>query len=535
MLWNRDGTLERIHHARYLMTWELEGREASPSASAIDSQSEKGAQKRGAHRPAVDIAVIFAVIGNALGVFDMLFYAAIPSRVFGVMSNEILVAVPIFVFMGVMLERSRIAEELLNVMGQCFGPLRGGLSLSVTFVGMLLAASTGIVGATVVTMGLLSLPTMLRAGYHHQLACGTICASGTLGQIIPPSIAIVILGDALSGNYTEAQLAKGNYLSEPFGVIDLFAGALIPGLMLVGLYMIWLTAVAFVRPSASPAYYERGVQFRDLAWRIGTALLPPIFLVVLVLGSIFGGLATTSEAASFGAVGATLLAAVKRQLSLAVLKNVVRSTARISCMVFSILLGASLFSLTFRGFGGDDLVKGFLTGLPGGFFTAMLIVMTIMFVLGFVLDFIEIVFIVVPIVAPALFVADISPVWLGGMMAVNLETSFLTPPFGWALFYIRGVAPPEIRTADIYRGVVPFVVIQLFGLGILAAFPILATALPDYILESSRDRPGRSPRRRHRFLAEYPARGRPSDVPRLAQGTRTPALRAPGRVRPQGS
>lgn len=428
------------------------------------------------------VSVQFALAGALLGQFDVVFFHAIPSRFFGVMSNQVLVAVPLFVFMGVMLERSRVAEELLTTMGQCFGSLRGGLGISVTVVGMLLAASTGIVGATVVTMGLLCLPSMLKAGYDHRLACGTICASGTLGQIIPPSIALVILGDALSGAYSEAQLAKGNYLVEPFSVIDLFAGALVPGLLLGTAYVLYLAAVALLRPETCPAYYEIGVSMRDLAVRIGKALLPPILLVVAVLGSILGGLATPTEAASFGGVGATLLAAVRRQLNMAIMREVIRSTTRISAMVFAILLGASLFSLTFRGFGGDDMVHDFLTGLPGGFFTAMLVVMMIMFLLGFVLDFIEIVFIVVPLVAPALFKAEISAVWLGVMMGINLQTSFLTPPFGWALFYMRGVAPPQVDTMSIYRGVMPFVAIQVLALAVLWIFPELATWLPEQVL-----------------------------------------------------
>jgi tripartite ATP-independent transporter DctM subunit len=429
------------------------------------------------------VAVIFALIGAAIGVFDMIFFTAIPSRFFGVMSNEVLVAVPLFIFMGITLERSKVADDLLRTMGQCFGPLRGGLGISVTLVGMFLAASTGIVGATVVTMGLLSLPTMLRAGYDPKLACGTICASGTLGQIIPPSIALVILSDALAGTYSEAQLAKGKFLVEPFSIIDLFAGAIFPGLSLVLLYCIYLTAVAFLRPKASPAYYEKGVNAWELVVQIFKALLPPAFLVVAVLGSILGGLATPTEAASFGGVGALLLALLKRQLTMAVLKEILRTTTRISAMVFLILLGASLFSLTFRGLGGDKMVHHFLTGLPGGFFTAMLIVMIVMFLLGFVLDFIEIVFIVVPIVAPALFAFDVNPVWLGIMMAMNLQTSFLTPPFGWALFYIRGVAPDTVRTMDIYRGIMPFTIIQLIALCMLAYYPDLATWLPDKILK----------------------------------------------------
>jgi tripartite ATP-independent transporter DctM subunit len=357
------------------------------------------------------------------------------------------------------------------------------LGISVTFVGMLMAASTGIVGATVVTMGLLSLPTMLKAGYDHKLACGSICASGTLGQIIPPSIVLVILGDVLVGVYTEAQLAKGNFAVEPFSVIDLFAGALLPGLVLVGLYMAWQIFVAVTRPEACPSVAEADLSLGELLTRVSKAMLPPAFLVVAVLGSILGGLATPTEAASFGALGAVLLAATRRQLSLATMKEVMRATARISCMVFGILLGASVFSLTFRGFGGDRLVSDFLTDLPGGFFTAMLLVMLIMFLLGFVLDFIEIVFVVVPIVAPALLMTDINPIWVGVMIGVNLQTSFLTPPFGWALFYLRGVAPPSIKTSEIYLGVIPFVIIQIIGLCILAYYPPLATWLPSIIFK----------------------------------------------------
>ncbi|MFQ5968782.1 MAG: TRAP transporter large permease subunit [Acidimicrobiia bacterium] len=429
------------------------------------------------------VAILLALVGTAFDAFNLHFFTALPSRYFGVMNNEVLVAVPLFVFMGVMLERSKVAEDLLLTMGQCFGRLRSGLGLSVTFVGMLLAASTGIVGATVVTMGLLSLPTMLKAGYNPRLACGSICAAGTLGQIIPPSIVLVLLGDVLAGVYTEAQLAKGIFAVEPFSVIDLFAGAFIPGLVLVALYMTWQMIIGIVRPDHCPPLFEESVGRGELASRVFKALLPPAFLIVAVLGSILGGLATPTEAASFGALGAMLLAASRRQLKLEILRDVMRSTTRISCMVFAILLGASLFSLTFRGFGGDRLVEEFLTGLPGGFFTAMVLIMALMFILGFVLDFIEIVFVVVPIVAPALLAADISPVWLGVMIAVNLQTSFLTPPFGWALFYLRGVAPASVETLDIYRGVVPFVIIQLMGLCILGYYSQLATWLPSVILD----------------------------------------------------
>jgi len=367
--------------------------------------------------------------------------------------RDTLIAIPLFIFMGIMLQRSKLAEDLLLTMAQLFGPVPGGLGISVVFVGALLAATTGIVGATVVAMGLISLPVMTRNKYADSLSTGIIASSGTLGQIIPPSIALVILGDALAGTYSQSQMEKGNFLAEPFSVIDLFAGALLPGLTLVALYIAWLILTAILRPETCPPYYEEDIKLRHLSVQIVKAILPPAFLVVAVLGSILGGLATPTEAASFGGVGATLLAAVKLQLNMKVIKEVIRVTTRISCMVFSILLGASLFSLTFRGFGGDKLVHQFLTGLPGGFVTAMAVVMLVMFLLGFVLDFIEIVFIVVPIVAPALFAADISPVWLGVMMAMNLQTSFLTPPFGFSLFYLRSVAPDSLPTTAIMSGV----------------------------------------------------------------------------------
>ena len=428
------------------------------------------------------VGVLFAFLGQSMGAFDMLFFNALPSRFFGVMTNEILVAVPLFVFMGVMLEKSKIAEELLTTMGQCFGAVRGGLGISVTLVGMLLAATTGIVGATVVTMGLLSLPTMLQARYDPKLACGTICAAGTLGQIIPPSIVLVLLGDVLSGIYSEAQLAMGNYIIQPFSVIDLFAGAVLPGLVLVVLYILWQLTVAAYRPNASPAYYDSNMDRSYLFQQIVKVLIPPLFLILAVLGSILGGLATPTEAASFGAVGAMLLAATRKMINWKILGEVVRSTTRISCMVFGILIGASIFSLTFRGLGGDEVVEEFLFSLPGGSATALVFVMVLIFLLGFILEFIEIVFIVVPIIAPALLKADVNPVWLGIMIALNLQTSFMTPPFGWALFYLRGVAPSRIKTSQIYRGVIPFVVLQLVALGIVAYFPGLATWLPKALL-----------------------------------------------------
>ena len=425
-------------------------------------------------------AFAFALLGDVLGAFDLRLLGGLPSRYFGVMVNEVLVAVPLFVFMGVMLERSKLSEQLLETMGMLFGSLRGGLGLSVTIVGMLLAASTGIVGATVVTMGLLSLPTMLKAGYDPKLACGVICASGTLGQIIPPSIVLVILGDILQGANTQAQLALGNYAPEPVSVVDLFAGAMLPGLVLVGLYVIWQLVIAVLRPEACPPIEAREGGSRLWA-RVLTGLLPPGFLIVAVLGSILAGIATPTESAAFGALGASALAALRGQLTLAVLRDVMRSTTQISSMVFVILLGASVFSLVFRGLGGEHVVQAALQDLPGGAFGAMLVVMALMFLLGFFLDFIEIVFVVVPIVGPILLQMGLDPIWLGVMMAVNLQTSFLTPPFGFALFYLRGVAPASVGTMDIYRGIVPFVLIQLFGLCILALFPQLATWLPRVI------------------------------------------------------
>jgi len=501
-------------------------------------------------------ALLFALAGHGLGAFEIGFLSAFPQRVFAIMTGEVLVAVPLFVFMGVMLERSRVAEELIDTMGRLFGPLRGGLAFSVSVVGALLAASTGIVGATVVTMGLLSLPTMLRRGYRPAFACGSICAAGTLGQVIPPSIVLVLLGDQLSIAFQRAQFELGIFAPDTVSVNDLFAGALVPGLGLVLLYLLYQAAVAWLHPRAAPALVDepgelpRGVGVREIA----RALVAPIALMVAVLGSILGGLASPTEAASVGALGALLLAGhrlgpgagwpiiagvvafatllalvstfdprggmtgrasagARLLLAIAVvlstvlagaivvalvrtwraraaggarvLVGVMRSTMEIASMVFLILVGASMFSLVFRGFGGDEAIERILHGLPGGALGAMLVVMGVMFLLGFFLDFLEIVFIVVPIVAPVLLKMEVapgvlmSPVWLGVMMAINLQTSFLTPPFGFSLFYLRGVAPERVRTVDIYRGVAPFVALQLLALGLLAAWPGLATWLPE--------------------------------------------------------
>lgn len=423
-------------------------------------------------------ALLFAIAGIIGGGFEQAFLAALPSRIFGIMTNETLVAVPLFVFMGITLERAKIAEELLETLSGLFGSLRGGLGISVTLVGMLLAASTGIVGATVVTMGLLSLPTMLKRGYSAEISTGTICASGTLGQIIPPSIILVMLGDVMSSAYQRAQLAQGIYAPETVSVGDLFAGAVIPGLLLVALYITYLVIVAIVNPAAMPAHTpdsDTRVTFTDVV----RALFPPLLLIFAVLGSILTGVATPTEAAGVGATGALLIALQRRQLSFERLREIAQGTLRISSMVFLILIGASIFSLVFRGYGGDDAVRGLLTDLPGGVFGAVLVVMLVMFLLGFVLDFIEITFVVVPIVGPVLLGMGLDPVWLGIMIAINLQTSFLTPPFGFALFYLRGVAPESVTTAQIYRGVMPFVAIQLGVLLILALFPGLVTWLPD--------------------------------------------------------
>ncbi len=513
-------------------------------------------------------ALIFAVLGYSLGVFDLSFLGAFPQRIFGTMTNETLIAVPLFVFMGVMLERSRVAEELLENMSRLFGTMRGGLGISVTIVGALLAASTGIVGATVVTMGLLSLPTMLRRGYDPALATGSIAAAGTLGQIIPPSIVLVLLGDVMSSAYQNAQLSLGNFSPDAISVGDLFAGALLPGLMLVGLYITYQLLTAWLRPASSPALDASELENAPGFGAILHALLPPVLLMVSVLGSILAGVATPTEAAAVGAIGATLLAGYRttgmdvaahnsapalrrlplralaalhvngvwppvlaagailglfiltgsfdlrmglatvstgtqvasfaafvlcaivawgvlvslaRTLSNGCLGQVVRTTSEITSMVFVILVGAALFSLVFRGLGGDDTVHEFLSSMPGGVVGAVIIVMLVMFVLGFFLDFIEITFVVVPVVAPILLMMGVDPIWLGVMMAINLQTSFLTPPFGFALFYLRGVAPPEVKTTDIYKGALPFVAIQILALVILSMFPEIATWLPEVV------------------------------------------------------
>ena len=492
-------------------------------------------------------ALAFALIGDWFGIFQFRQLNFLPQRIFGIMSNEVLIAAPLFIYMGLMLERSKVAEDLLVTMAKLFRGLRGGLALSVVAVGMLMAASTGIVGATVVTMGLIALPVMLRHGYDPRLATGVICASGTLGQIIPPSIVLVFLGDILTYANQQANLSSGNFAAKSVGVGDLFAGSLLPGLMLVFFYLLYIVLLAWLSPATAPAVRDEGGETLTPAERrklLVNGLLAPAGLIVAVLGSILGGIATPTEAAGVGAVGATILAGIRARpdrawlllsgvaaavvlmvinglgfnlliqrqdfspleqamlyLSFALvavlavsvilsllyvfrtgtLTPVVENTARVTGMIFAILIGASLFSLTFRGLGGEETVHHLLESLPGGLTGAMIFVMLLMFVMGFFLDFLEIIFILVPIVGPALIIMGADPVWLGVMIAVNLQTSFLTPPFGFALFFLRGVAPASVRTQDIYSGVMPFIALQLLALGTIAAFPQLATWLPDQL------------------------------------------------------
>ena len=419
-------------------------------------------------------ALIAAGIGAMTGAFDTTLLTAMPNRLYGIISNQTLIAVPMFVLMGVTLEKTRIAEQLLDAMSRAFGRMPGGLGLSVTIVGMLMAASTGIVGATVVTMGLMSLPAMMKARYDMKLATGTICATGTLGQIIPPSIALVLLGDVLGNAYQQAQLSLGIFNPKSVSVGDLFAGALLPGLVLVILYLVYILTTAILKPEKAPPVELGDVSFIELV----SSIVPPLLLIVAVLGSILGGLATPTEAAGVGAMGALVLAAIRHELNLTQLREIGISTTKTTAMVFFILIGASIFSLVFRGYGGEELVAGAFESMPGGVMGATIIVMLVIFLLGFILDFIEITFVVVPIVGPVLLAMGVDPVWLGVMIALNLQTSFLTPPFGFALFYLRGVAPPEVATADIYRGVIPFILIQLSMLVLLAFVPELATWLP---------------------------------------------------------
>jgi len=424
-------------------------------------------------------ALIFAGLGVVTDTFNPAFLGAIPNRLYGDMTNSALVAVPLFVFMGVLLQKSNLAENLLSNMADVMGGFRGSLAISVILVGMMIAASTGIVGATVIAMGLISLPIMLERKYDQSLSAGTICATGTLGQIIPPSIALVLLGDVLSGANQKAQIDMGNLAGKTVSVGDLFMGAIIPGLLLVVAYSLYVLIRAYSSPLIAP---KQEIKKIDNKWKvIFTTLMPPLVLIISVLGSILAGIATPTEAAGVGGLGAILLAASSKTLNKKNLTESVETTTEITAMVFMILIGSSIFSLVFRGFGGDDVVAGIFDQMPGGIFGAMLIVMIIIFLLGFILDFIQITFVVVPIVGPVLLSMGIDPIWLGIMIAINLQTSFLTPPFGFALFYLRGVAPDSLPTTAIYRGVIPFIIIQIALLFSLALFPEIVTFLPEAV------------------------------------------------------
>lgn len=424
-------------------------------------------------------ALLFAFAGMAVGYFDPAYLQALPNRLFGIMQNGTLIAVPLFVLMGIMLEKSRLAEDLLGSMAALFGRFRSGLGVSVVVVGALLAASTGIVGATVVTMGLMSLPTMLKRGYSSSQATGIIAATGTLGQIIPPSIALVLLGDTLSSAYQQAQLNMGIFTPKTVSIGDLFVGAIIPGLILVIFYIGYVVIVA--RPKLDLPQAQANSQEQAQILKLLQDLLPPVCLIIAVLGSILAGAATPTEAAGVGAFGAIILAAFKGRLSLSRLREVAQGTAEVTSMVFLILIGAAVFSLVFRGFGGEEIVEQFFASLPGGVVSATILVMLVIFLLGFILDFIEITFVVVPIVGPVLLAMGLDPIWLGVMIAINLQTSFLTPPFGFALFYLRGVAPPSVETSAMYRGVIPFIFMQLLLMMMLAIWPQIATWLPEVV------------------------------------------------------
>ena len=423
------------------------------------------------------VSLIFAGLGSMFGIFDLYLLETIPNRLFGIMTNSTLVAVPLFVFMGVILEKSKIAEKLLESMSEIFGNLKSGLGISVIIVGALLAASTGIVGATVIAMGLISLPAMLKKGYSEEVSTGLIAATGTLGQIIPPSIALVILGDVLATAYQQAQLSMGNFSAKSFSVGDLFVAAIIPGLLLVTAYSFYF----IFNISEKNLNHEKNEEKSVSLINILKILIPPFLLIFSVLGSIILGVASPTEAAGIGAMGSILIAVLNRKLSFSVLADAVKQTAFISSMVFMILIGASIFSLVFRGFGGEELITNLFGAVPGGLFGSMLIVMILVFLLGFILDFIEISFVVVPIVGPILIAMGADPLWLGIMLAINLQTSFLTPPFGFALFYLRGVTPEKIKTETIYKGVIPFIMIQILILCLVAYFPLLATYLPSAI------------------------------------------------------
>ncbi|NKB51882.1 MAG: TRAP transporter large permease subunit [Rhizobiaceae bacterium] len=426
------------------------------------------------------VSVIFAALGVVLGEFDPVLLFALPSRLFGVMTNSVLVSIPLFVFMGLVLERSKLAEEMLDASANLFSGLRGGLLVSVVVVGAMMAASTGIVGASVVTLGLLALPGMLRNGVPPHLAAGTVAASGTLGQIIPPSIVLIVLGDQMSNAWQKMQLDAGEFAPETVSIADLFAGALLPGLLIVGLFVTYLMVLA-PRPLRAPE--NPGVRPQSI--ELLRAFLAPTVLIMIVLGSILLGVATPSEAAGIGAVGALLLA--RKRLDKSALNNLLADSVHLISMIFLIVIGASIFSLVFRGLGGEETITALLSDLPGGTYGALIIVMLVIFGLGFFLEFLEISLVVVPLVAPILLampLADgsaMSPIWLGVLIAINLQTSFLTPPFGLSLFYLRSVADQSMPTTALYRGVIPFVALQLLALACVMIWPDIATILPQWL------------------------------------------------------
>ena len=423
-------------------------------------------------------ALMFGFLGDALEIFNFRMLGFFPQRIFGTMINEPLVAVPLFIFMGIMLEKTKIAAGLLQSIGELFGSTKGGLGIGVVIVGMLLAASTGIVGATVVTMGMLSLPSMMKAGYDQKIATGTICAAGTLGQIIPPSIVLVLLATILQGANEEAAMLVGNLAPDPVTAIDLFAGAILPGLMLVVLFVIFIFFYARFNPLSCPPV-ETSRSRAEIYIEAAKSVIPPITLIILVLGSILFGIATPTESASVGAVGAAVIALLKGELSFKNVKETALGTVKLSSFVFVILIGASMFSLVFRGFGGDEMIEHFLGNLPGGLYATLILVMIVIFLLGFFLDYIEIIFVIVPLVGPILIANGADPLWLGILISLNLQTSFLTPPFGFSLFFLRGVAPNSIQTKNMYKGVIPFIGIQVLAIFIVGFYPEIATWLPN--------------------------------------------------------
>ena len=409
------------------------------------------------------ISVLYALIGVMIGFFDVNLFKNIPIRIYGIMNNQTLLAVPLFIYMGVTLEKSGIAASMLSEMGKAFAKVKSGLGISIILVGTLLAASTGIVGATVVTMGLMSLPILLKQGYSKEFSTGLVAATGTLGQIIPPSIALVLLGDVMSNAYQRAQNNLGIFSQKTVSVGDLFIGAIIPGLLICVGYLIYTILVNRKKILK--------VETNNQNTNLIRTLFPPFLLIFVVLGSIIAGVATPTEAAGIGALGSFIIATFSNKISISLFKDISFQSAKITTMIFAILIGASIFSLVFRGIGGDDLIDQIFGALPGGPYTALLIILFGIFIIGFILDFIEICYVIVPLVAPPLLMMGFDPVWLSILLAIVLQTSFLTPPFGFSLFYLRGVAGDNIQTKEIYKGVVPFIVIQLVALALVILFP----------------------------------------------------------------